>query len=231
MLVGFREVPGAQPAPRSTGLFHVALLLPERADLARWLAHSIRDKVALSGASDHYVSEALYLRDPDYHGIEIYADRPRELWDGHVERMGTDPLDVPDLLGVLGDPATADWEALPDGTMVGHTHLQVASIPDTLAFYRDLLEFGEMITVPGQATFLAAGGYHHHLGGNTWNSLGAGPPPEGAAALERATIVLPDVAERDRLAAKVADAGQEPQVREDGVEVRDPSGNAIVLSV
>jgi len=231
VLVAFREVPGAQPAPRSTGLFHVALLLPERADLARWLAHSIRDKVALSGASDHYVSEALYLRDPDYHGIEIYADRPRELWDGHVERMGTDPLDVENLLGVLDDPATADWEALPAGTIVGHTHLQVASIPDTLAFYRDLLEFGEMITFPGQATFLSAGGYHHHLGGNTWNSLGAGPAPAGAAALERATIVLPDAAERDRLVAKVADAGQEPEERPDGVQVRDPAGNALLLSV
>jgi catechol 2,3-dioxygenase len=230
VLVAFREVPGAQPAPRSTGLFHVALLLPEREDLARWLAHGIRDKVALSGASDHYVSEALYLRDPDHHGIEIYADRPRELWDGHVDRMGTDPLDVENLLGVLDDPATADWEAMPAGTIVGHTHLQVSSIPDTLAFYRDLLEFGEMITFPGQATFLAAGGYHHHLGGNTWNSLGAGPAPEGAAALERATIVLPDAAERDRLVAKVADTGQEPEERADGVQVRDPSGNAILLS-
>ncbi len=230
VLVAFREVPGAEPAPRHTGLFHVALLVPERADLARWLAHAIRDEVPLAGASDHYVSEALYLRDPDHHGIEIYADRRRELWDGKVDRMGTDPLDVEGLLGVLDNPATAEWEALPAGTIVGHSHLQVASIPDTLAFYRDLLGFGEMITFPGQATFLSAGGYHHHLGGNTWNSLGAGPPPAGAAALERATIVLPDAAERDRLVAKVADAGQEPEVRADGVQVRDPGGNALLLS-
>ena len=177
------------------------------------------------------VSEALYLRDPDHHGIEIYADRPRELWDGHVERMGTDPLDVASLLGVLDDPETAGWEALPAGTIVGHTHLQVASIPDTLAFYRDLLEFQEMITLGSQATFVSAGGYHHHVGGNTWNSLGAGPPPEGAAALERATIVLPDAAERDRLVAKVADSGQDPESRDDGVQVRDPAGNALLLSV
>ncbi len=230
VLAAFREVPGARPAPRATGLFHVALLVPGREDLARWLSHAIRAEVALAGASDHYVSEALYLRDPDHHGIEIYADRPREMWEGHVERMGTDPLDVESLLGVLDDPATADWETMPDGTIVGHTHLQVASIPATLAFYRDLLEFDEMITLGTQATFLAAGGYHHHLGGNTWNSLGAGPPPDGSAALERAPIVLPDAAERDRLVAKVADAGQEPEARDEGVQVRDPGGNAIVLS-
>ena len=230
-LLVLTELPGAPPARGHTGLYHFALLVPERDDLARWLAHAARDRVTLVGLSDHFVSEALYLRDPDHHGIEIYADRPRELWDGAVDKMGTDPLDIDSLLGVLDDPATAEWEALPAGTIVGHTHLQVASIPDTLAFYRDRLEFEEMVTFGTQATFLSAGGYHHHLGGNTWNSLGAGPPPEGAAALERATIVLPDVAERDRLAGKVADAGQEPQVREDGVEVRDPSGNAIVLSV
>jgi catechol 2,3-dioxygenase len=231
VLVAFREVPGARPAPRSTGLFHVALLVPEREDLARWIAHAIRDDVALAGASDHFVSEALYLRDPDHHGIEIYADRPRELWEGRVAQMGTDPLDVANLLGVLDDPAATDWEKLPDGTIVGHTHLQVASIPDTLAFYRDLLEFGEMVTMGSQATFLSAGGYHHHLGGNTWNSLGAGPPPQGVAALERATIVLPDAAERDRLVTKVANDGQDPETREDGVQVRDPSGNALLLSV
>jgi catechol 2,3-dioxygenase len=231
VLVSFREVPGAQPAPRATGLFHVALLVPEREDLARWLARAIRDRVALAGASDHYVSEALYLRDPDHHGIEIYADRPRERWEGHVDRMTTDPLDVEGLLGVLDDPAAPDTEQLPGGTIVGHTHLQVASIPDTLAFYRDLLGFEEMVTFGSQATFLSAGGYHHHVGGNTWNSLGAGPPPEGAAALERATIVLPDAAERDRLVTTVANAGQEPELRADGVQVRDPSGNALVLSV
>jgi len=230
LLVAFRQVPGAKPAPRSTGLFHVALLVPEREDLARWLAHALRDRVQLAGASDHFVSEAIYLRDPDFHGIEIYADRPRELWEGRVANMGTDPLDADGLLGVLDDPTTAEWQALPSGTIVGHTHLQVASIADTLAFYRDLLEFEEMATLGSQATSLSAGGYHHHLGGNTWNSLGAGPAPAGSAALERATIVLPDAGERDRLVARVADAGQEPEQRGDDVIVRDPAGNALVLA-
>jgi catechol 2,3-dioxygenase len=230
LLVAFREVPGARPAPQSTGLFHVALLVPERVDLAAWMAHALRDRVQLAGASDHFVSEAIYLRDPDFHGIEIYADRPREVWEGRVERMGTDPLDVDDLLGALEDPATVAWDALPDGTIVGHTHLQVASIPDTLGFYRDVLEFAEMATLGSQATFLSAGGYHHHIGGNTWNSLGAAPPPPGSAALERATIVLPDADERDRLVARVADTGQEPEEQSDGVVVRDPGGNALVLA-
>lgn len=229
-LVVFREVPGARPQPHATGLFHVALLVPEREDLARWIAHAIRDRVQLAGASDHFVSEALYLRDPDHHGIEIYADRARSLWEGKVERMGTDPLDVEALLGVLDDGADAAWESLPDGTIVGHTHLQVASVPDTLGFYRDVLGFEEMATLGSQATFLSAGGYHHHVGGNTWNSLGAAPAPEGSAALEWATIVLPDAAERDRLVAAVADAGQEPEAHDDGVFVHDPGGNRLLLT-
>jgi len=232
LLVAFREVPGARPAPQSTGLFHVALLVPERVDLAAWMAHALRDRVQLAGASDHFVSEAIYLRDPDFHGIEIYADRPREVWEGRVERMGTDPLDVDDLLGALEDPATVAWDALPDGTIVGHTHLQVASIPDTLAFYRDRLEFEEMITFGAQATFLSAGGYHHHVGANTWESRGAGPAPPGHATLERATLVLPTAGDVDRLAHEVEVLGQEPQPLDDGrgVLVRDPSGNPVALT-
>ena len=101
------EVPGAQPAPGRTGLFHFALLLPDRRSLARWVAHAVRERVRLAGASDHFVSEAIYLSDPDQHGIEIYADRPRELWEGEVAaRMGTDPLDLDGLLGELDDPET-----------------------------------------------------------------------------------------------------------------------------
>src|ERR671927_180104 len=99
-LLGLVEQPGAQPSDGYTGLYHFALLAPDRPSLARWLAHAVRDRVPLTGLSDHYVSEAIYLRDPDRHGIEIYADRPRELWEGTVgERMATEPLDVRDLLG------------------------------------------------------------------------------------------------------------------------------------
>ena len=229
-LLVLEEVPGAQPAPRNTGLFHFALLVPERRDLATWLAHAIREEVPLTGVSDHFVSEALYLRDPDAHGIEIYADRPREVWEGQVARMTTEPLDLENLLGELADPETEPFEGLPGGTVVGHVHLQVAEIPETLRFYRDLLGFDLMASYGSQAAFLSAGGYHHHLGANTWNSACSSPPPEGSAALRRATIVLPDSETRDEVVRRVAEAGQEPEDTPEGPVVRDPSGNRLLLA-
>jgi catechol 2,3-dioxygenase len=222
------ETPGARPAYGYTGLYHFALLLPARNELARWLAHAGRDGVPLVGLSDHYVSEAIYLSDPDGHGIEIYCDRPREVWQGQVfERMTTMPLDVPSLLG----EATGEFAGLPEGTVMGHVHLKVASIPDTVGFYRNVLGFELMAQLGSQAAFLAAGGYHHHLGANTWESAGASPPPEGTAALRHATIVLPDDHERDGVLARLADAGTTAEDTDDGPRVRDPSGNALVFDV
>ena len=187
------EEPGARPGRGYTGLYHFALLLPARVELARWLAHAARTRIPLQGLSDHFVSEAIYLGDPDGHGIEIYADRPRERWEGIVaQRMTTLPMDVDDLFRELDDPATEPFEGLPAGTVMGHVHLRVAAIPETVAFYRDLLGFGLMAQLGNQAAFLSAGGYHHHLGANTWESAGAPPPPAGTAALRHATIVLPD---------------------------------------
>jgi catechol 2,3-dioxygenase len=228
-LLTLYELPGARPAPRNTGLFHFALLLPERRALAQWLAHAMRERVPMSGASDHFVSEALYLRDPDEHGIEIYADRPREVWEGQVARMTTEPLQILNLLGELEDPDREPFDGLPGGTTMGHVHLQVAELDDTLHFYRDVLGFDLMAAMPS-AAFLAAGGYHHHVGANTWNSAGAPPPPEDAAALRRATIVLPDAEARDEVVRRVADAGQEPEQTPDGAVVRDPSGNSLLLA-
>jgi catechol 2,3-dioxygenase len=230
-LLGLVEEEGARPASRHTGLYHFALRVPERVDLARWLAHAARDRVQLLGMSDHFVSEAIYLTDPDGHGIEIYHDRPRVVWEGLVaSRMTTDPLDVADLLGELDDPATEPFAGLPAGTEMGHVHLQVADVATTIDFYRDVLGFDVMAELFGSAAFLAAGGYHHHVGANTWHSLGAPPPPPGTAALRHATIVLPDAAERDRVAARVAETGEEPEARGDGVLVRDPSGIGLLLT-
>ena len=229
-LLVLHEVPGAQPAPRNTGLFHFALLVPERRDLAAWLAHAIREQVPMTGASDHFVSEALYLRDPDGHGIEIYADRPREVWEGQVARMTTEPLDLENLLGELDDPEREPFDSLPGGTVMGHVHLQVADIPETLRFYRDVMGFDEMATLGSQATFLAAGGYHHHVGANTWASAGAPPPPEHSASLRLATVVLPDSASRDEVVGRVAATGQDPEETPEGPVVRDPSGNRLLLA-
>src|ERR1700683_5377227 len=224
-LLVLMEQPGARPSRGYCGLYHFALLLPERAAVARWLAHAARDRVALVGLSDHFVSEAIYLRDPDGHGIEIYWDRPREVWEGRVaERMTTLPLDTSSLFAELTGPASGSldpagdepvdplegpFDGLPAGAVRGHVHLCVADIPRTIAFYRDVLGFGLMAALGGQAAFLSAGGYHHHLGANTWESAGVGQPPEGSAALRRATIVLPSAAERDLVVGRVTDAGYE----------------------
>ncbi len=226
------EEPGARPSHGYTGLYHFALLVPERPDLARWLAHAARDRVSLTGLSDHFVSEAIYLRDPDGHGIEIYADRPRELWDGLVgERMTTLPLDVENLLAELDDPATEPFDRLAGGTVMGHVHLKAADIPSTVAFYRDTLGFGLIVQLGAQAAFLSAGGYHHHLGANTWESAGAPPAPPGSAALRHATIVLPDAAELERVTERLDAADVELSDTSGSPLVRDPSGNALVLSL
>jgi catechol 2,3-dioxygenase len=221
------EEPGARPERGHTGLYHFALLAPERRALAGWLAHAGRERVALTGLADHFVSEAIYLRDPDGHGIEIYWDRPREVWQGLVgERLTTMPLDVGDLLGELDDPESEPFDGLPAGTVMGHVHLKVREIPETIEFYRDVLGFGLMAQLDLQAAFLAAGGYHHHVGANTWESAGASPPPPGTAGLRQATIVLPDESERDRVFARLEANGYPV----DAATVRDPSGNALLFA-
>jgi catechol 2,3-dioxygenase len=163
------------------------------------------------------VSEAIYLRDPDRHGIEIYADRPREQWDGRVmELMTTRPLDVDSL---LAEQEGERFGGLPEGTTMGHVHLRVRDVDETVAFYRDVLGMGLMAQLGPAAAFLSAGGYHHHIGANTWESRGAGPAPEGTARLLRFTILLPDEAEVERVAERLG-----------GTEVRDPSGNLLQLA-
>lgn len=224
------EEPGARPAYGYTGLYHFAVLLPKRRSLALWLAHAARERVALQGLSDHFVSEAIYLADPDGHGIEIYWDRPRAVWDGQVaQRMTTLPLDVDDLMTELDDPAEP-FAGLPAGTRIGHVHLRVATIRETVSFYRDVLKFDLMAALGGHAAFFGADGYHHHVGANTWESAGAPPPPPGVAALRHATIVLPDAREREDVLARVVASGQEPEAHPEGPLVRDPSGNALVLT-
>jgi catechol 2,3-dioxygenase len=226
------EEPGARPAAGYTGLYHFALRVPERAELAAWLAHAARYRVPLVGLSDHFVSEALYLSDPDGHGIEIYWDRPREIWEGKVgTTLTTMPLDVDDLLGVLDDPATEPFDGLPAGTAMGHVHLKVSSIPETIEFYRDVLGLDLTAQLGDQAAFLSAGGYHHHVGANTWESAGATAPPPGTAGLRHATVVLPDEPARADVVAAVESAGLPVDDQDGEPLVHDPSGNAFVVAV
>jgi len=221
-LVRFVEEPGARSARGFAGLFHVALLLPTRRDLARWLAHAGQDRIALEGLSDHTVSEAIYLRDPDEHGIEIYADRPREQCEGRVsELMTTVPLDVESLFAELDEPRVD----LPDGTIVGHTHLCVSDVDDTVHFYRDELGFEVMAQLGPMAAFLAAGGYHHHIGANTWESRDRPKAPAGTARLLEATILVPDADELERVAGRL-----EVDVEDGAITVEDPSGNPLLIT-
>jgi len=220
---------------RATGLFHLAILVPSRRDLAHALARLAQARWPLDGASDHLVSEALYLSDPDGNGIEIYRDRPREQWrrdsSGQLA-MATLALDLRDLAGALGDGAQIASTIAP-GTRLGHVHLQVSSIDDAEAFYHGLLGFDVTVRSYPGALFLSAGGYHHHVGANTWNSAGAPPPPPGAVGLRAFEVVLESQAELDGVLERVGAAGLTPEL--DGVsgrfEVRDPAGNAVVLGV
>jgi catechol 2,3-dioxygenase len=147
-----------------------------------------------------------------------------------MERLTTMPLDVDGLLGELENPAVEPFEGLPDGTRMGHVHLRVSDVDETVRFYRDVLGMGLMARLGSAAAFLSAGGYHHHVGANTWESRGASPAPPGSATLRLATIEIPDESERDRVAGRVADAGGELQPSDGGVVVRDPSGNSLLLA-
>ena len=222
-LIVLHEQPGAQPGGRHAGLFHVALLHDSDAELGHALRRIAASGARLEGASDHGVSKALYLRDPDHHGLEIYADRPRAEWPAGSggERVGmfTAPLDLDAVLAPVAgeDPRPRSGP----GLSVGHVHLHVGDLARAAAFYRDALGLELMARYPG-AEFLAAGGYHHHLALNTWAGEGVAPAPATAARLLRWTIVLPDAdavaAAGERLRAHGAAVDQ----ADDGLVVRDP---------
>jgi catechol 2,3-dioxygenase len=219
--------PDAPPRPRrSTGLFHLALLLPGRAQLAGALRRVARAGRSFTGAADHLVSEALYLDDPEGNGIEIYRDRPREEW-RYVEgtpQMATEPLD---LHGLMEEPVADAPGGMTPGTRLGHVHLQVADLVEAEAFYHGVL--GLDVTVRGYpgALFLSAGGYHHHVGLNTWASRGAPPPPPGSRGLGWFELLLADPADLARISNRVDAAGLDRHDREGGLVVADLSGNHV----
>jgi catechol 2,3-dioxygenase len=224
--------PGAPRVRGATGLYHFAILVPSRLDLARTLAHLRDTRTRLTGASDHLVSEALYLDDPEANGIEIYRDRPRAEWpleEGGV-RMAVDPLDL-DALLAEADSTNVPWTGLAPGTRMGHIHLRVSDLPEAERFYVGALGFEVMARYGDSALFVSAGRYHHHIGLNTWAGVGAHAPPPGAAGLREYVVRLPVVEERDRVAAQARAAGYPAEATAGGAHsLRDPSSNRIVLS-
>ncbi len=223
------DAAATRPNRRSPGLFHHAILLPTRSALGRSLIHLTEADWSLTGAGDHLVSEALYLDDPEGNGIELYADRPRDTWsyqDGMV-RMATLAVDI-DSLVEEGRTDDTPWTGIADGTVIGHIHLKVSDLEAARAFYENVIGFDLMAAMP-QAAFLSAGGYHHHIGLNTWMSNGSAPSQSGVTGLRGFSINLPDQAALDEVVGRVGSSGATMETTEHGLFVRDPSRNGIWL--
>jgi catechol 2,3-dioxygenase len=222
---------GAGPAARHAGLYHFALLYPSRLELARAAQRLIATHTPISGASDHGISEAIYLPDPDGNGIELAADRPRERWGDLSDPTaagGPRPLDLHALLGLVEDEQVS--ERAPSELVVGHVHLHVGDIERAVAFYRDVLGFEVMTRFPS-AAFVSAGGYHHHLGLNTWRGEGVPAVPEGVVGLRRWRLVLRDAADLDAVRERLARAGVDHERADGPVVARDPWNQRLDIAV
>ncbi|HEY6777397.1 MAG TPA: VOC family protein [Thermoleophilaceae bacterium] len=230
LLVLHEEPAASRAAAGRAGLYHFALLHPSRLELARAAQRLALTRTPIQGASDHKFSEAIYLPDPDGNGIELYADRPREQWPEPLEALppgGPLPLDLQSLLELARD-GEPGGRADP-GLVVGHIHLHVGGLEDALGFYRDVVGFEPMILTPS-AAFVSAGGYHHHLGLNTWRGEGVAPASADAVGLRRWTVLLPDDGEVERVRARVDEAGLEHEDRNGGFVVRDPWGIPLLVA-
>ena len=219
------EEPQARRAGRHAGLYHVALLHPTRLELARAALRLVASGTPISGASDHGISEAIYLPDPDGNGLELAADRPRAEWPDLGDLFRPLPLDVQGLLGlVAGEEPRRHADP---GLSVGHLHMHVGSIEEGLGFYRDVIGF-EVMTLMPSAAFVAAGGYHHHLGFNTWRGEGVPPAPAGTVGLRHWTLLL-DAPALAALRARAAAAGLAVEEPDEGLLLRDPWGTALLV--
>ena len=226
VIVELQARPGARPVARRghIGLYHFAILLPDRASLGRFVRH-LAELGEYAGMSDHFVSEAVYLSDPDGLGIEVYADRPRSAWravNGQLS-MTTVALDVPNIVAAAGGQP---WTGAPKGTVLGHVHLYVRHLDQAAAFYHGALGFDKTVwNYPG-ALFMSAGGYHHHLGTNTW-AAGAPLSTGDDARLLEWEIVVPTLADVNAAASSLSDAGYEAMREGDGVSSHDPWGTRL----
>jgi catechol 2,3-dioxygenase len=214
---------------REAGLYHTAFLMPTRADLARWILHVARNKTPLTGASDHAVSEAFYLDDPEGNGVEVYSDRPAESWQWTANdlKMTTDPLDVDDILREV--PPTATFDGAPDGLRIGHVHLRVGDVARAEQFYRDALGLDVTRRRHG-ASFLSSGRYHHHIAGNVWHSAGANARDQKRAGLSWLALEASDPDAFDRVERRLAEAGAKAAPVDGGIEVADPWGTRVRIT-
>lgn len=239
-LLVLTEVPGARRVRGTTGMYHFALLVPNRRELARSIARLIELRVP-QAPTDHVMTETTYLQDPEGNEIEIYTDTPEDgvfgVENGHffardkngVLRSGRDRLDLDELFAHR-QPGDRLDTPLHEETTIGHIHLYVADVDPAMHFYRDLLGFGEQIYTP-QVGFVSAAGYHHHIGFNTWLGQGAPPPLPGSAGMRYYTVVLPEQSELERIEARLVAAGIPIERQPDGLMVADPSENHLLLTV
>ncbi|MGV3467438.1 MAG: VOC family protein [Heyndrickxia sp.] len=216
--------------PRTTGLYHFAILLPTRADLGKILLHFIQAGYPLQGASDHLVSEALYLSDPDGNGIEIYSDRPSASWSWRNDEviMTTEALDAQ---SILDEAQGATWNGLPAETVMGHIHLHVSELRNTEEFYSKGLGFDVVCRYGNQALFISTGKYHHHIGLNTWNGIGAPKPPVNSVGLASFTLMFPNEEKRSNIIDQLKAIGAIVTEQNGYYVTEDPSGNRIHLLV
>jgi catechol 2,3-dioxygenase len=225
-LVQLERAPQAKPDdPRTAGLYHTAFLVPTRADLARWLLYVAQKRVPLTGASDHFVSEAIYLDDPEGNGIEVYRDRGPDEWEwtGDSLKITTDPLDLDDLVSAAGSET---WTGAPDGMRIGHVHLRVGDVETAEKFYRDTI--GLAVTRKrGGASFMSSGRYHHHIAANVWHSAGASQREADRAGLAWFSFEAADQAAFDAEKARLAQAGAPLKETSTGIETADPWGTKV----
>ncbi|MCZ7452654.1 VOC family protein [Rhizobium rhizogenes] len=218
-------------SPTSAGLFHIAYLMPSRKDLARWLVHAALRQVPLSGFADHNVSEAVYLNDPEGNGIEVYSDRPKDawVWSGRVVKMGTEPLDVDNLVA-LTDTKTDHYEVAPAGMRIGHIHLRVGEIAAARGFYEQAVGLQPTQDARSDASFLSSGGYHHHLAVNSWNSRGAKERNAMETGLDWFSITVRNPDDLEAQKTRLRAAGYVlVEMENDMVEAIDPWGTRLRL--
>lgn len=221
-LLALHEDPAAAAPRRTAGLYHVALNYVDRIELGRVARRLAATRTPIQGASDHGTHEAIYLADPDGNGLELAVDRDRSVWPdlAKVESIRPRPLDLHGLLALTAEEPVIG--AARSGTRVGHVHLHLGDLDDGLAFYRDRVGFDTQTLIPGQAAFVSAGGYHHHLAFNLWNGAGVGPQAPGTVGLRQWTIVVPDQSDVAAARARIDAAGIPTSDVDDGFGVQDP---------